>query len=474
MHSIIKVNGKNVLMSNGICVSMESMHELSVKKQLASKAKGRVLVLGYSMGEIQRFLTDNKLVSSIVTIEKSKELIETVKNEFGEIIGTVIYADFFDLVTTDKFDTVIYNKVQNIEYERVFTYIKYKNKAKDMLNENGNFVIHGMEFFEYLIKRDNINQEDARYKAFDYIYKYYKDLKYENIMKMVFEYEIFKNLEKKQRLLDYGSGGLISSLFAAAQKTEEIICADNSEVIEEIKAFSEDRESIEWDEFPELIAILEDKETDEEYLQELEYDLKRKIKGVYPLEPFNSPPIKELKNQRFDMILSSYFFDECVSSQEEFDSALDNMLSLADENCILLMALAKNATYYNLGKNKYKAFSIDENMLNEVLGNKGVGNVEITTIDTLENGYDELMLISAINKPKENNESSCLKKAHEILRDLIDGDLSIKQDTEELIRRLDAIYVRGQKKYEYSDLKDIIQVRKTVIYQIKKNIKVGD
>ncbi len=149
---ILQQKGHNFLWIDNSLWMWDIPIERKVQKQMAEKAFGDVLVAGYGLGLVQKYLSENSNVTSITTIEKSKEVIDKVKQIYGEIYGEIILGDFYSDTIQDKFDCIIGDIWEDIIPEALEDYKKFKHKAQQLINSNGKILAWGQEFFEYLIK----------------------------------------------------------------------------------------------------------------------------------------------------------------------------------------------------------------------------------------------------------------------------------------------------------------------------------
>ena len=151
---ILKQNGYNFLWINDYLWMWDIPVERAAQRKLANEAYGEVLVAGYGLGIVQKYLLQNKNVLSVTTIEKNSEVIQLCGKEYGEIYGYVKYLDFYDYNTTFKFDCIIGDIWEDILPEELEKYKKFKSKAKQLLNSNGKILAWGKDFYEYLIEKN--------------------------------------------------------------------------------------------------------------------------------------------------------------------------------------------------------------------------------------------------------------------------------------------------------------------------------
>ena len=151
---ILQQKGHNFLWVDGNLCMWDIPTEQKAQMKIANKAFGNVLVAGYGLGIIQKFLFENKNVKSIVTIEKSKEIIDNVKQFYGKMYGDVIIQDFYDYQTNKKFDCVIGDVWEDMEEGNLKDYEKFKAKAQQLIKPNGKILAWGQGFFEYLLTKE--------------------------------------------------------------------------------------------------------------------------------------------------------------------------------------------------------------------------------------------------------------------------------------------------------------------------------
>jgi len=127
--------------------------ERKIQYGLAHEAYGDVLVAGYGLGLVQRYLRNNHNVTSITTVEISKEIIEACKNQFGYISGDYIIEDFYNMGMFQKYDCIIGDIWKEIVPENLPDYERFKSKALKLVKPDGKILAWGKEYFEYLIEK---------------------------------------------------------------------------------------------------------------------------------------------------------------------------------------------------------------------------------------------------------------------------------------------------------------------------------
>ncbi len=131
----------------------DTKQERSEQKEIAAQAYGDVLVAGYGLGVLQRFLVNNPKVELVHTVEIYPAVIEAVEKFYGGICGVVTFADFFEWSEHPyrKFDCVIGDCWQDITPRCLPDYEKFKEAAQRYVYTDGVILAWGQEFFEHLI-----------------------------------------------------------------------------------------------------------------------------------------------------------------------------------------------------------------------------------------------------------------------------------------------------------------------------------
>lgn len=150
---ILKQNGYYFLWENKKMWMWDIPIERKIQSKIAKKAFGGVLIVGYGLGLVHRYLKKNKKVNYILTIEKNKKVIDSCKKTFGKLYGDVIISDFFKFKTKKKFDCIIGDTWDEIDEESLPEYKKFKRTAQKFLKPKGKILAWGKDYFEYLIKK---------------------------------------------------------------------------------------------------------------------------------------------------------------------------------------------------------------------------------------------------------------------------------------------------------------------------------
>ncbi len=130
--------------------------EVEIQRGIAEKAYGDVLVVGYGLGVVQGHLVRNPRVRSITTVEIDTSVVMECLRVFGMTYGLVMIEDFYDRPDNFKYDTIIGDHWFEIVPESLPEYCKFKIKAEQLLREDGLILGWGSDYFEYLIKKDEL------------------------------------------------------------------------------------------------------------------------------------------------------------------------------------------------------------------------------------------------------------------------------------------------------------------------------
>jgi spermidine synthase len=130
----------------------DTPQEVELQQDLAKRAFGDVLVAGYGLGLVSKFLLKNPKVKSVTTVEKYKEVIDKMK-KIEKIYGKVIVADFYALPKTPKYDCIIGDIWPDIDAKFLKDYVQFKKKSQSLLKPKGQILAWGKEYFEFLLKK---------------------------------------------------------------------------------------------------------------------------------------------------------------------------------------------------------------------------------------------------------------------------------------------------------------------------------
>ena len=149
---ILKQCGYNFLWIDGKLWMWDVPQEVKAQASLAKQCFGDVLVVGYGLGVIHRFLRKMPEVSTITSIEKYREVLEVVcRTNGGEVIGKVLIDDFYEAILSPDFDCIVGDIWIDICPEMLVDYKRFKERALMWLKPGGKVLGWGSDYYEYLI-----------------------------------------------------------------------------------------------------------------------------------------------------------------------------------------------------------------------------------------------------------------------------------------------------------------------------------
>ena len=151
---ILQQKGYNFLWINDELWMWDVPEEVKDQQEIAEKAYGDVLVAGYGLGLVQEFLLENNRVESVLSVELLEDVIKQCKKVYGRAYGEVEICDFFDYQTEKRFDCVIGDIWLDHSREYLDDYKRFKSKAQTLLKENGKILAWGMDYLEYLLRKE--------------------------------------------------------------------------------------------------------------------------------------------------------------------------------------------------------------------------------------------------------------------------------------------------------------------------------
>lgn len=154
---ILQQKGHNFLWIDDYLWMWDLPLEVEIQRNLANKAYGDVLVVGYGLGIIQQYLLNNTNVISVNTIEKYPEVISACRMKYDVTHGGIFLADFFDSKPVTEYDTIIGDIWPEIAEEHLDIYKRFKKHAQHFLKSNGQILGWGADYFEYLMEKENGN-----------------------------------------------------------------------------------------------------------------------------------------------------------------------------------------------------------------------------------------------------------------------------------------------------------------------------
>jgi len=155
---ILEQNGYDFLWideGNGKTLWMWNVEEeIEDQRDIAQEAYGRVLVAGYGLGMVQKFLLERKsMVDSVLTVERLPEVLDVCKNRYGKLYGDLVVCDYYNFQVLEGFDTIVGDIWANIAERHLEEFEQFEEKAQELLARDGKVLGWGVDYYKYLQKR---------------------------------------------------------------------------------------------------------------------------------------------------------------------------------------------------------------------------------------------------------------------------------------------------------------------------------
>lgn len=122
------------------------------QKCIADQCRGTVLVAGYGLGLVQKYLSENPKVVDVLTVEISPEVVAKARELYGQIYGEVVIDDFYKYWTVELFDSVVGDTWIDQSLRDIEAFRKFKQKAAELVKPDGIITGWGYDYMEWLEK----------------------------------------------------------------------------------------------------------------------------------------------------------------------------------------------------------------------------------------------------------------------------------------------------------------------------------
>ena len=137
---ILRTGGIRTLAhSDTFWMSDAKIHKRSMR-ELAEQCFGDVLVGGYGMGIVQRYLTSNPAVLSITTVEICGDVIAKMAIEDQWIWGRVIVADLLEWTPDRQYDCVVGDIWADAPTMEDPLYVGFLERAPEFVKSDGKII----------------------------------------------------------------------------------------------------------------------------------------------------------------------------------------------------------------------------------------------------------------------------------------------------------------------------------------------
>ena len=206
-------------------------------------------------------------------------------------------------------------------------------------------------------------------------------------------HQFYQTVPTGVKILDIGTGPIISYMISAASKASEIVLAEYTQKNrDELQLWiNGDPGAHDWDQyFRHIVQELEGK--DNHAVVERKQKLRQVIKAVVPCDITADPPIEDEFKGPYDVVLSSLCLEAACSSEKEYIAAVERLWKLLKKGGRLLLQSVEAPTkthYYIVGKQKFAVLSAPPNLVREALVNAGFDGIKIVPLPKSTNVCNE-------------------------------------------------------------------------------------
>ena len=214
---------------------------------------------------------------------------------------------------------------------------------------------------------------EINFTTFDpraYLEEYYTTIDFENDQLLRFFSTCYQHITPQATLLEFGSGPTLYSLITAAAKVDRIYACDMLPAnLEQIRLWQNGSEqAFDWEPFIRRALQIEGKTTvTYEEVQCRTELLRHKLTLLGYCDAFRNPPLLTDYNEGYDIVQVNFVPESITSSLNQWELALQNILTLLKPQGTFLITALKHAKYYQVYHHNYPAVSVDETMLVETL-----------------------------------------------------------------------------------------------------------
>ncbi|XP_064646998.1 nicotinamide N-methyltransferase-like [Lineus longissimus] len=225
----------------------------------------------------------------------------------------------------------------------------------------------------------------------------------DKLLEMLHELTAAAGIRDGSRLLDVGSGPSIYSVISAGIRSSEIVCSDyaTQNLDEILKWVNGDPDAHNWQRCFEYVCTLEGKSDEWKLRQD---HIRQSIKRVVPCDVHQANPLAPLVLEPFDVITSSLCLEAACSDESSYRSAVKHVTSLLKPGGMLFMAGVLGETFYYVGKKKFKAFPLSNEIIESAFAEVGLTNlkwynetsdIKKYTFEGYSNDFSGLFAVSA-------------------------------------------------------------------------------
>ena len=194
------------------------------------------------------------------------------------------------------------------------------------------------------------------------------------------------------RCLEYGGGPSVANLVSAAPKVDRIVFAEYTDANRRAVTswIAGSPEAHDWSTFIKFVLAEVEGNTMDEDVSGREEELKRKLKSVVPCD-VTKEPIVDLESvdigMPFDVVSTSLCLEACVSSEEQYKSAVAKLCKFLKPNGYICMYGVLKETFYKVGTETFYTFPLTQNIVEEAMKEGGIEDIKLELLEvSLESG----------------------------------------------------------------------------------------
>ncbi len=225
-------------------------------------------------------------------------------------------------------------------------------------------------------------EQHRSFDANDYLKRRYYDV---NIPDRLFRAECFHKAfqalpSSDLKVLDYGSGPVITTLFSAAPRASEIVLSDVAEGNREAlrKWLRRDPTAFNWSPFIDyVVQKLEGKS--EEEAREREERIRQVVKDVVHCDIDEDPPISRGFEGPYDVVIDAGCLVVACTTAERYRKGIAKLAGLLKPGGTLMMFCSEReqTAEYTVGSVSYNVLAVNGEFITKVLQEQGFSEVSV-------------------------------------------------------------------------------------------------
>jgi len=263
------------------------------------------------------------------------------------------------------------------------------------------FNLRDNKLYKANVRYDQLNTERDRrhFPVDDYLQEYYSNLSKENKQILDWYHKVYKNIQGKKKLFEFGGAPTIFQFISAVDNVDEIVVGSHlREIKDEFSHWINNKDEY-WNDYVEYVLNKENSQAaTTKQIEEKLSQIKAKIGSLININLF------EIDNNLVDKfdIVQSDFSPECATDDiSEYKRMIKYIYSYLKKDGVLLMTALSGAIAYKVKDKYYPTIYLDGKLIREYLEDAGFEINEISKIraeDADDSKYNGILLIQATKK----------------------------------------------------------------------------